>query len=417
MLIFRPQVAALASLLTTIATACAGGVHHMQNSGDSERASATAADPNPASSAAATNAPPVVLAPRFVRFDDPHLRVVGRAIAAQGLVIGYPAVSLMFTVRSKHVAIRACSSSGNNRIGVVLDGSWVKSVRLPTGNCAEPAALPLLDGLDAGPHIVQLVHQNETWQGLVSILGIELDADAELGEPPPASPTGKRLMFIGDSVTCGEALERGPVCQKNFEWWDPYNSYGMRVGRLLGAEVNLVCYGGRGLVRDWQGKRDGFNALQLVEHTIASSAADVAAFGVQPEALTWDPKRYVPDVTVISLGTNDFNLALGPLPEKEDYVSAYVKLVTTLLDAAPDSRVILTEGSMVNDKADPKRPQKTVLRKYIAEAIRRLKTDRVTFAPATHYPGDACDAHPTTPEHAHMADDLLPYVRRALGWE
>jgi hypothetical protein len=38
------------------------------------------------------------------------------------------------------------------------------------------------------------------------------------------------------------------------------------------------------------------------------------------------------------------------------------------------------------------------------------------LAPVAHQPGDAVDGHPTTAQHAAMAAELLPQLRRITGW-
>jgi lysophospholipase L1-like esterase len=355
---------------------------------------------------------------KFVAMDDPRITVKGRTLGGAVRVIGYPGVSVFVSFTGPSLAVKAVSSSGNSRLGVVLDGVFIKNVQLPKGGCDALAAVPLLTDLEPGPHQVEIVHQNETWQGVVAFAGIELGAGGELLAASTAPR--KRLLFIGDSVTCGEALLREPGCNKNFEWWDPYNSYGLRLGRLLDVDTNLVCFGGRGLIRDWQGRRDGLNAHELLAMSVPLesplSTIFPGACGTAVTDLRWDHTRYVPDVIVISLGTNDFNLALGPLPTKQEYVPAYVSLVKELQQLAPNAEIVLTEGSIVSDATDPKRPQKRTLRSYIEATIAELGSARVHFAPATYYPGDSCDAHPTKAQHAHMADDLLPFLQTALGW-
>jgi hypothetical protein len=40
----------------------------------------------------------------------------------------------------------------------------------------------------------------------------------------------------------------------------------------------------------------------------------------------------------------------------------------------------------------------------------------VHVVPSNHYPGDAANAHPTGEQHAAMARDFEPVVRRVTGW-
>jgi hypothetical protein len=45
-----------------------------------------------------------------------------------------------------------------------------------------------------------------------------------------------------------------------------------------------------------------------------------------------------------------------------------------------------------------------------------LADPKVHDVESVHYPGDACDPHPTGEQHRLMARDLEPILRRTLGW-
>jgi hypothetical protein len=38
------------------------------------------------------------------------------------------------------------------------------------------------------------------------------------------------------------------------------------------------------------------------------------------------------------------------------------------------------------------------------------------YIKSLHHPGDERDAHPTTAQHAAMARELAPPLRRLMGW-
>lgn len=318
------------------------------------------------------------------------------------LRIGYPGVTLRVRFEGTELALRASSTSGDSRLAVVVDGAPPVVMRV----AATEADLVLATGLLAGPHSVDVVHRTETWEGVVTVSGFRLPRGGRLLTPEPWP--ARRLLFVGDSVTCGEGIDRPPVCDKKDAARDSnaYLSYGMLVARALKAQAHLVCYGGRGLVRDWQGRSDVLNAPQFFGLALPDPAT----------APAWDHTAYTPDAVVVSLGTNDFNLALGPLPEREAWVSAYVRFVQDVRARHPQARVLLTEGAIVNDATDPQRPTRSVLREYIAETVRRLQDPRVHSFVSQRYPGDDCDAHPTRAQHEAMARDLETALRQALGW-
>jgi hypothetical protein len=215
------------------------------------------------------------------------------------------------------------------------------------------------------------------------------------------------MLFVGDSVTCAEGVDRVPGhSQGRPAGWNPARSYGMLLARKLDAQCHLVCYGGRGLVRDWQGRRDVLNAPQFFDLALPDELAPPA----------WDHGAYVPDVVVVSLGTNDFNLDIGDFPEREEWVGTYVRFMRAIRGRYPEAHVFLTEGAIVDDPPGSPRAQKSVLRAYVAETASRLADPKVHVLEARHYPGEGADAHPPAVAHAAMARDMEPMIRAALGW-
>jgi lysophospholipase L1-like esterase len=332
---------------------------------------------------------------------DPHVAVMGRVVVDDGaLRFGYPGVTLRVAFEGASLSMRASSTTGKSRLAVLVDDAPPVTVRLPQ----QENEVTLVEGLGDGPHHVDIVHRTETWQGIVRVSGFRLGAEGRW-LAPRAWPE-RRLMFIGDSVTSGEGAGRGTECSDDAAVGaDAYSSYGMRLARALEAQVHLVSYGGRGLLRDWQGKADVLNAPQFFQLSIAEES---------PKVL-WNHASYRPDLVVVSLGTNDFNRELGPAPKRADWLTAELAFVRSLRALYPNARIILTEGAMLGDD-DPKRRDRSTLRSYLEDVARQLGDDGVRFVPSTQYPGDACNAHPTGEQHAAMAADLEPAAREMLGW-
>ncbi|MFP5389966.1 MAG: GDSL-type esterase/lipase family protein, partial [Gammaproteobacteria bacterium] len=174
-------------------------------------------------------------------------------------------------------------------------------------------------------------------------------------------------------------------------------SYGMLLGEALQAQVHLVCHGGRGLVRSWNKRTDEFKLPDFYELAIADAAQPVR----------WEHARYQPDLIVSAIGTNDFNPGV---PDGEAYVRAYVKFVQTLLNNHPQAQIVLTEGAIL------KAGKKAALQVYLLETIKRVNDPGVHLVSASHQPGDARDGHPTGAQHAAMARELAPQLRRVMGW-
>jgi len=318
--------------------------------------------------------------------------------------LGFPGLTIRVRFTGPSLAMRLSDTTGGSAFDVIVDGGERQIVRCNKGE----DEYVLADGLTDAPHTADIVRRTEAWEGIVSFLGLRLAPGKELLAPTPW-PT-RKLLFIGDSVTAGEGSERGPECKRDPPRFSNARvSYSMLLARLLDAQVHLVAFGGRGLIRDWRGKRDVLNAPEFF---------DLALPDEDPRTPPprFDHLSYVPDAVFVSLGTNDFNLEIGPLPAREEYVSNYVRFVQVIRTRYPAAHIFLTEGALVDDADDAIQKPRTTLRSYIDETIARLADPRVSHALAEHYWGGPCDGHPTGEQHRLMARDFEPILRRTLGW-
>jgi lysophospholipase L1-like esterase len=335
----------------------------------------------------------------LVPSDDRRVRITGRVDRSRpGRVrIGYPGVALRVRFEGTALAMRADATTADVYFDVTVDGGPSRVLRLAAGT----GDRVLAEGLSRGTHTVEILHRNETWQGVASVVGFRTDGRLLEPEPPPA----RRLLLVGDSVTCGENVDRAAgACRKDASHWSAAGSYGMQLARALGAEAHLVCYGGRGLVRDWQGRTDVPNAPRFFDLAVPEEGG-----------AAWAHAAWAPDVVVVSLGTNDFSAAAGALPERGPFVAAYVAFVRQVRSRHPSAGIVLTEGAIVSDE-DPARPARSLLGSCLDAVVVQLRDPRVVHAPTVRHPGDACDAHPTAAEHAAMARELEPSVRAVAGW-
>ena len=312
--------------------------------------------------------------------------------------LGYPGTGMLLRLKGDSVSLKLSSNTDTSALTVVIDHGPPALKMLRKGE----QTLVLASGLDAGPHVVEVYKRTETWQGIVTLTGIELPAGGIL--LTPVQLPMRKLLFVGDSVTCGAGVDNNPSCTEYpaHPISDAYHSYGMELGRRLDAQTHLVCYGGRGLDRDYRGlgAAEGvLNAPQFIDLSMPADDTESRA--------AWDYRRWMPDAIVVSLGTNDFNLEQTKPLDEGMFVSDYASFLKTLRAEYPEAFILATEGAIVTDPR---------LRKYVQEAVAQAADARVAWVPAEHYPGNGCNAHPNAPQHMHMADDLEPVLRNALGW-
>lgn len=303
---------------------------------------------------------------------------------------GFPGVTFITEVEGTKLSADLQSSAGNSWIDVIVDDGSPQTIKVPQ----QATEIELFNFSTAAKHRVEIIHRSENWHGNVTLK--ELTATGG-GFFAAAKLPKRKILVLGDSVTCGEAIDRVIGEEKNTRWWNARESYGMLTAKALNAQVNLVCWGGRGLIRSWNGKTDDVNLTDFYEYAV----------GDNNPAYKWDHNQYQPDLIVSAIGTNDFSQGI---PDRETYVTAYVKLINKLLANHPNAHIALTEGAILHNE------KKTVLIDYIREAISRVNDSRVHQVTSTHYPGDASDAHPTKEQHAAMAKDLAPQLKSLMDW-
>ena len=321
---------------------------------------------------------------------DPHVARMGRTgINADGAVrFGYPGVSFYLNFEGTRLSVEAEASGENSYLDVIVDGV-ARKVRLAYGR----QTVSLVDGASAGKHAVEIVNRSETWHGTAALLRFDTDGKWNAA---PILPQ-RKMLVLGDSVTCGEAIDRVAGAKKDPSWWNARSSYGMLMARELHAQVQLVCYGGRGLIRTWENKTDEMNLPDYYQLAVADLQKPVR----------WDQRDYRPDVILSTIGTNDFNLGI---PDREQYVGTYVRFVRTLLKDHPQARIVLTEGGLVTGE------KRLALIEYVAETVKRVGDKRVHAIASKPYSGDADDGHPTREQTVNIANDLLPQVRTIMNW-
>ena len=316
--------------------------------------------------------------------------------------LGFPGITLRFTYRGPAPTLRFGASTPECFFDLACNG-WAPVVVQPAPGRSE-LTLPTGPAPDSG-WTVELLRRTESWQGVASFFGLSLPAGGEL-LPPPAWPT-RRLLFIGDSITSGEGIERlPPVPVAGARTASAGRSFGMLLGRQLDAQVHLVSYGGRGVMRDWRGHTDVANTPQFFHRTLPDDPT--------PQ---WCHADYPPDAIVVGLGTNDF---CSSLPDEAEFIAHYDRFLDELGHAHPHAALLLTESPLFGTApGTPDRLKRDTLRRCLETLVARRTAagaPRIALAPLAHFPGTSCDAHPVAFQHEQIAQQLLGPLRALTGW-
>lgn len=287
-------------------------------------------------------------------------------------------------------------SGGDNWFNVIIDNE----VKAPV-NITATTKMPVIlaTGLAPGTHTVELVKRTEAWVGEVQFLGFSVE-NGKLLTPPAAA--ARRIEFIGDSITCGYGNE-GTSQYQNFTTKNEnaYLAYGSIAARELGADQITVAWSGKGVVRNYGGDTN---------ETLPKLYSRILPYD---SSLTWTPSRWIPQVVVINLGTNDFSI--GAL-EKDQFVTAYSNFVKKIRSQYSEAHIYCAVGPMLwGDNL-------INARDYINTAVNSLRAAGDSKIHFIEFPmqdgslGYGEDWHPSVATHTQMAKQLVQQIKEDLSW-
>ncbi|EDY83996.1 GDSL-like lipase/acylhydrolase domain protein [Verrucomicrobiia bacterium DG1235] len=329
---------------------------------------------------------------------SPNIQYTGRtAIDGDSTRLAFPGSMVEIAFSGPSLTLNGSVDGSASHLNASIDGVDLPRVDLESGQF-NYTFKHYLD--PAQPHALRLVRRNESWNGVLKIDSITLADEGELLAPP--TRPSRSILCIGDSITCGEKSDLIPPETIGLHTWNAERSYGWMLAKDFDAQIHLVSCGGRGLIRDWQGLSEAPTAPVFFERALPDDSTSV-----------WDHQSYQPDLITICLGTNDFSQGI---PEKEAFVSAYIKFVARIHELHPEARVLLISGPWFGE-GDPK---KEALNAYINETVDHFNELGQSFARAhfftATYPGSELDAHPNALQHRAMATDIGQTIVDWLKW-
>lgn len=225
----------------------------------------------------------------------------------------WPGVRLLFRVRNTSSCSIFLNETQTNRYAVFLGSS----THSPTGNYVlhrtftasndKGGKYTIFTGLRRLTHAVMLVKVTEAcgsntgcdWGvfGTAGFGGLEVDAGAQLVPAILPWRSGRRLLFLGDSITVGwgllgNATSSATQCNNDE---DHSEAWGAQLSRMLRAEFHSVAWSGIGLLRGDPTPSGGTplnrSILQLMTQTLAN----------EPSAPMWNSSQWPASAVVIHI--------------------------------------------------------------------------------------------------------------------
>ncbi len=226
------------------------------------------------------------------------------------------------------------------RFEVLLDGEKVLDRRLTV----REETVTVFTGTEPRDAEVRLIKLSECTQSLMAVREIITD-----GTVAPLPEAGRRIEFIGDSITCGYGVEESDP-EKGFTTAteNAEKSYAAIVSDRLGMDRILASFSGHGIVSGYTGDPAVRNMSELVPpyYEKAGRNGYVLPSGRIAEEIPWDFSQFRPDVVVVNLGTNDLSWCAGRPARNAEYRKQYAEFLKTVRKDNPEAEILCILGVM-----------------------------------------------------------------------
>jgi hypothetical protein len=311
------------------------------------------------------------------------------------------AVHFGFSFKGKQCNIFASIPTwlDHNYLQYEIDGVYQKRVRV-TQDTLKPIVIPASSD---GIHKVWIFKATEAATGAIfirDITGNDLNVIPNSNAP--------LIEFIGNSITCGAAADASEVPCGGGPYYDQHNAYyayGPRAARAVGMNYVLSSVSGIGIYRNWNS--DGPTMPQVYEKLDLQ-------MNNRPN---WDFEKYHPSIVSIALGTNDFSNGDGKKPrlpfDSSLFVGNYIKFVQLVKSKYSSAQIVLLNSPMVGGERGQ------LLENCIAAVkseVDKLYTNDKPVSIFLFKPMHArgCSGHPNVEDHAIMAEQLAPFLKKFL---
>ncbi len=302
----------------------------------------------------------------------------------------WPGCSIL--ARFTGTAITVKISGGQNDFNVIVDGVW-KSKLTVDGKTSQVAA----SGLTDGTHTLLLTKRTEGFQGVSVFAGFQLEDGKALAAPPPRPI--RKIQFIGDSFTVGYGDEANVLsCPDRRPFDNNYVAYGPVTARAVDAEYSVQAISGIGMAHNY-GDTVPMSARPLpsyFEQTLFGSAKP-----------SWDMAKWIPDLIVVALGTNDFSTTVKP--SEAQYTGAYADFLGKIRGWYPNAQILCMTYAVDSYQ---KKYVDSVVNRAIAKGDQKIHRVHMPTLASTDL---GCDFHPNVSGQQKYSDALLPYVKQYLG--
>ncbi len=321
---------------------------------------------------------------------DPRIVNVGRVVQdADTLRFTYPGTSIYFNFRGEKVQMVTKPNSGYYEVEI----DSLEPYKIAT----DEAIVTLAEGLENTEHSLRLMYVVEGYDLKPEIYGFFCN---ELLEVHTDFLQKEKILFIGNSITCGYGVEATEKDGFSYSTENHYFTYANLTAKNLDALHHAIARSGIGVYRNYGDAKEGseYPMPMLFDQTLLYNTD-----------YDWDHQQFQPDIICLNLGTNDTSLDNYDVDLlRQSYSDFYARLRSLY----PHSQIVLLTGSMMNGQS--LEDVKTCLDAVKTEANEAgdEKVYRFDMTPQDGSLGYGADWHPSKEQQQRMADELTNFVRQ-----
>ena len=349
-------------------------------------------------------------------FTNDSCRVIGRvydkegtlwcALSGSGIEFRFKGGALKLGFLGDEVAAMPDNEENYTRIAVYVDGERVADTQIDS-------AEKTVTVFEGGEHdsVVRIIKLSECAMSCVGLAYAETDDGALL---TPTEAKAHRIEFIGDSITCGYGVDdEDPLHHFKCSTEDVTRAYAFKTARELGVEYSMFSTSGYGIITGYTEGDEKIEAQRIPLYYESCGFSYGSFGGEKPQDIGWDFGRYVPELVLINLGTNDDSYCREHADRQADYTENYIEFLKLVRAHNPDAYILCTVGIM-GQRIFP------ALEKAVAEYAAQTGDKRISTMlfdeQDSENDGLVADYHPTEVTHTKAAKALSAEIRRIMGW-
>ncbi|HEY8419657.1 MAG TPA: Ig-like domain-containing protein [Clostridia bacterium] len=325
--------------------------------------------------------------------EEPFIKWEGRYFADEEGVNANNTAS-GFSVRFFGTRLKVgIKSAGSNQpqIAVLVDDEKVPTDRILTFQMqVKSDVYTVIDNLSVGIHTVRVLKMTEAYT--TSVLYTSLETDGLL--LPKPEDKALKIEVYGDSITTGHlnlrtTLEE-PSDKSSNLIQNGLLTYSWLAAQELDAEISIHARVGIGMTWSYSANyfmKDAYDDAYCSEYNFLNKQNSV-----------WDFEKYVPDIVLINLGTNDVARTGGFLVE--EYKTALKNMIYSLNEHYPNVRFVLLSG-MMRDTNSP------ALDSIVGELSSGVNISALKLP-------KAASGHPRVDDNEKAAQALVDYLKNLM---